>query len=243
MSDIRDPRITEIERLLIETNTSIRSLSAKVKISNTTIIHWLSGKNKRQNPNKPWIDDAISYLREQNALRQKKLSTFEDNSRQMYTVPFYNSPNDSASSLDLSGIVQHQVANSILVNPLRRWSAKGVVVKPILISSFPGSAGTVLKLNEPFHAFKRGSFIFMKETDYPTEMVYLMFQSAKDSDSKLLGWIDPSISSTQIQTPSGEREPISEWEVTHFAFGYGWGSGDSVTDINIRSNGIRVSIT
>lgn len=214
-----DPRLVEIQQLLDELNLSVRWLSREVSVANTTIMHWLEGKNKRAQTNKPWINAALEVLR---AKKREKFSTSATLPGKAQTGVYYNESLDSAFGLDVA-------VNAWVVPGSTEWSAKSVSVRTLIVSALPGAAGVkaVVKITEQFGVHKPGTVFFFKETDYPTEGVVLLAEHHEDPDRKMLLVIE-----------EGKESQLKEWKLTHYAFAKGVGAGDVVSEGQWAQGGI-----
>jgi hypothetical protein len=239
MSSMRDPRMDELESLIIESGVSINALGKAVGVAHTTIAHWLAGENKRTNPNKDWITPALAYLKESIREKQQKFSTQDRNSRQDSTFSGTMETKDSASIVDFESLFRPRNLKALIVNLNDRWSAKSATVKVLVVSALPGAAGLIVQIDEPFHEWNRGTAIFCKETSYPTEGIYLLFESLENEGEYVIGWVDESGKGTPYMSPIGALDP-KLWKVAFYPFAAGSGPGDQITEGTWKNDGFRV---
>jgi hypothetical protein len=201
-------------------------------MSPTAIRYWFKvGATPRD---ESLLELALVRLNEEVA---KKFSTPAQLTGKEQTGVYYNNSTDSASSFDPAALFRSQQVTAWVVSPNSAWSAKSMSTKLFTISAFPGAAGLAIQFTEEFAGFRRGSVFFFRETSYPSDGIILLLESITGDQSYRIGWIDPSISGSDIQSAEGVVN-LSEWKLTYYCFAVGWGPGDQVNDGKWSSNGI-----
>ena len=185
-----------------------------------------------------YVDQIIdAYQREKSKLRNMV--------DKKYTDVYYNEDEilheDSARArlLDLGKALARR--ETVQVTAFRipvsgAWSAKGMPHVTKIINAVLGAASDFIVIDEQLNNLSSGALLVFQPTEYPQEDTYLLFQSRIDPDKKLLGWITPDKPS-EIQSGMNSF-PISDWQVTGWAYAIAWGLGDTLDDHRASSRGI-----
>lgn len=225
-------KVKVIQEGLVKHGRTVTWLADQVGMDPSTLSRRLSGKSKRASTNKPWVDDALALI----IALDEKLST---PSKEQTNVYYNKDREDSARSdlLDrlLTGETITVDAPSVEVGI--PWSAKGLSTVKRTLSALLGAASRIVHVKNSFQNIRGGSVIAFTDVDYPSEDVYLLFTSRSDSETELIGWIDPNFGSV-IQGVDGKTFPLSDWQVKGYCIAVSWGLGDSFDDLRVSKKGI-----
>lgn len=215
--DSRQELIEQLRTLMQKANVGPNWVAKKVNVSHTTVSHHLDGKAKRETTNKQWIPLAIAALKE-------KLDQQENVIRELispYDVKDKEPQKQDASFLHLLHRVRRKVQ---VISMGKSWRDDEVQLVEVITNPMMASSEIVIMVKEDTYNLTKGMAIAFIPFDYPEPGKWLLFQSQKDAQEKVFGFIDGN-DPTNIQTGS-KPVPLSEWTVIGMAFSIAWGPGN-----------------
>lgn len=237
-----DPKLLEIAQIITELDLSRRALAHAVGITPSTLDYWIATPSARVR-DRSRVDTMLKLVRE----KRDEFSTNKNTSRQIDTTLPYNlqlAKLDSAQLETVRLMSQPIEFEAVLAPTGQEWSAKKVQTKMRKGSAYPASMGMAVQIDGKLGQNIRNGCILIfkeKEDDYLAENVFFLLERQNDSDIKTIGWFDPILSTTHIQTEYGQL-PITEWKATHFAWCVMWGGLTQISDSRVSETGIGPSM-